>query len=56
MRIAKFQEPWIKGMLRHLMKKTGVASGVTIIETGKIFHGMQSLDWAFLFERSSSCW
>jgi 1,2-diacylglycerol 3-beta-glucosyltransferase len=39
---------WIKGMLRHFDEKTGVASGVTIIETGKIFYGMQSLDWAFL--------
>jgi cellulose synthase/poly-beta-1,6-N-acetylglucosamine synthase-like glycosyltransferase len=39
---------WIKGMLRHFNEKTGVASGVTIIETGKIFYGMQSLDWAFL--------
>jgi cellulose synthase/poly-beta-1,6-N-acetylglucosamine synthase-like glycosyltransferase len=35
-------------MLRHFDEKTGVASGVTIIETGKIFYGMQSLDWAFL--------
>ena len=39
---------WIKGMLRHFDEKTGVASGVTIIEIGKIFYGMQSLDWAFL--------
>jgi cellulose synthase/poly-beta-1,6-N-acetylglucosamine synthase-like glycosyltransferase len=39
---------WIKGMLRHFDEKTGVASGVTIIETGKIFYSMQSLDWAFL--------
>ena len=39
---------WIKGMLRHFDEKTGVASGVTIIETGKIFYGTQSLDWAFL--------
>jgi cellulose synthase/poly-beta-1,6-N-acetylglucosamine synthase-like glycosyltransferase len=39
---------WIKGMLKHFDEKTGVASGVTIIETGKIFYGMQSLDWAFL--------
>jgi cellulose synthase/poly-beta-1,6-N-acetylglucosamine synthase-like glycosyltransferase len=39
---------WIKGMLRYFDEKTGVASGITIIEDGKIFSGMQSLDWAFL--------
>lgn len=39
---------WIKGMLRYFDDKTGVASGITIIESGKIFYGMQSLDWAFL--------
>ncbi len=39
---------WIKGMLKHFDDKTGIASGVTIIETGKIFYGMQSLDWVFL--------
>ncbi len=39
---------WIKGMLKYFDDKTGVASGITIIEPGKIFYGMQSLDWAFL--------
>jgi len=39
---------WIKGMLRYFDDKIGVVSGVTIIESGKIFYGMQSLDWAFL--------
>ncbi len=39
---------WVKGMLKYFDDKTGVASGITIIENGKIFYGMQSLDWAFL--------
>lgn len=45
---------WIKGMLKYFNEKTGVASGVTIIEHGKIFYGMQSLDWAFLLGVAAS--
>jgi cellulose synthase/poly-beta-1,6-N-acetylglucosamine synthase-like glycosyltransferase len=45
---------WIKGMLRYFDEKTGVISGITIIEDGKIFHGMQSLDWAFLLGVAAS--
>lgn len=47
-------ETWIKGMLRYFDEKTGVASGITIIEPGKIFYGMQSLDWAFLLGVAAS--
>ncbi len=45
---------WVKGMLRYFDEKTGVASGITIIEPGKIFYGMQSLDWAFLLGVAAS--
>ena len=45
---------WIKGMLKYFDDRTGVASGITIIEHGKIFYGMQSLDWAFLLGVAAS--
>ena len=45
---------WIKGMLKYFDDKIGVASGVTIIEAGKTFYGMQSLDWAFLLSVASA--
>lgn len=45
---------WIKGMLKYFDEKTGVASGITIIEHDKIFYGMQSLDWAFLLGVTAS--
>ncbi len=45
---------WIKGMLKYFDEKTDVASGITIIERGKIFYGMQSLDWVFLLGVAAS--
>ncbi|CUS95957.1 glycosyltransferase [Candidatus Kryptobacter tengchongensis] len=45
---------WIKGMLKYFDEETGVASGITIIESGKTFYGMQSLDWAFLLGVAAS--
>lgn len=45
---------WIKGMLKYFDEKTGVASGITIVESGKIFYGIQSLEWAFLLGVAAS--
>lgn len=45
---------WIKGMLKYFDEETGVASGITIVESGKILYGLQSLDWAFLLGVAAS--
>lgn len=45
---------WVKGMLKYFDENTGVASGITIIEPGKSFYGIQSLDWAFLLGVAAS--
>lgn len=40
---------WIPGMLKHSEEKTGIVSGVTVIEGQNLFGKLQSLEWIFAF-------
>jgi cellulose synthase/poly-beta-1,6-N-acetylglucosamine synthase-like glycosyltransferase len=40
---------WIQAMLSAHTPATGVAAGITIVRGNKLFHHLQSLDWAYAF-------
>jgi cellulose synthase/poly-beta-1,6-N-acetylglucosamine synthase-like glycosyltransferase len=40
---------WIQTMLAACLQTTGIVSGITIVKGNKLFHHLQSLDWAYAF-------
>jgi cellulose synthase/poly-beta-1,6-N-acetylglucosamine synthase-like glycosyltransferase len=44
---------WIKDIVKYYDESTGLVCGFTYTEYGKIFYGMQSLDWLFLLTVAS---
>ncbi|MDO1445234.1 glycosyltransferase [Rhodocytophaga aerolata] len=40
---------WIQTMLAACVQTTGIVSGITLVKGNKLFHLLQSLDWAYAF-------
>ncbi len=45
---------WVRETVQYFDEKTGVVGGFTLLPYQKIFQGIQSLDWIFLFGLSSA--
>lgn len=45
---------WVKSTISYFAKDVGIVGGFTILEADKIFEGLQSLDWVFLYSVASA--
>lgn len=45
---------WIRSTVKYFDSKTGIAGGFTCLKPAKVFDGIQSLDWFFLFGLASA--
>jgi 1,2-diacylglycerol 3-beta-glucosyltransferase len=45
---------WVRGTVRLFRNETGIVAGLTLLRIRNWFHGMQSLDWAYLLAVASA--
>ncbi len=45
---------WVKGTVKYFSENTGIVGGFTILDTTTTFHGVQALDWLYLFGIASA--
>lgn len=45
---------WVRKTVQYFSGNTGVVGGFTILDTGNTFHGVQALDWLYLFGVASA--
>lgn len=45
---------WVRGTVKYFSEDTGIVGGFTILGTGRLFHGIQALDWLYLFSLASA--
>jgi cellulose synthase/poly-beta-1,6-N-acetylglucosamine synthase-like glycosyltransferase len=48
------QPAWVKNTVRYFTPDVGIVGGFTILNAHRIFEGIQSLDWLFLFSLASA--
>ncbi|MDI6766454.1 MAG: glycosyltransferase [Bacteroidota bacterium] len=44
---------WVKETVKYFDQETGIVGGFTLLDSQRLFEGMQTLDWLFLFEIAS---
>ncbi len=45
---------WVRGTVKYFSEHTGIVGGFTILESATTFHGIQALDWLYLFGIASA--
>jgi len=45
---------WVRSTVRYFSEDTGIVGGFTILKSQNIFHGIQALDWLYLFGIASA--
>ena len=45
---------WVRGTVKYFSDNTGIVGGFTILASMRIFHGVQALDWLYLFGIASA--
>lgn len=44
---------WVKETVKYFDQQTGIVGGYTLLDSRRLFEGIQTLDWLFLFEIAS---
>jgi len=45
---------WVRSTVKYFTRETGIVGGFTILKSKTIFHGIQALDWLYLFGIASA--
>jgi cellulose synthase/poly-beta-1,6-N-acetylglucosamine synthase-like glycosyltransferase len=45
---------WVRGTVKHFSEEMGIVGGFTILTCHNVFHGVQALDWLYLFGIASA--
>jgi cellulose synthase/poly-beta-1,6-N-acetylglucosamine synthase-like glycosyltransferase len=45
---------WVRGTVKYFHEDTGIVGGFTILTSHNVFHGVQALDWLYLFSIASA--
>ncbi len=45
---------WVRGTVKYFSEDTGIVGGFTILGNGRLFHGIQAMDWLYLFSIASA--
>jgi 1,2-diacylglycerol 3-beta-glucosyltransferase len=45
---------WVRSTVRYFARDTGIVGGYTILRSRSVFHGIQALDWLYLFGIASA--